>query len=187
MGKNKIRYGLSNVHIYPITKDAPGEATTYGPVIKMTGAVTLSLSAESSSEPFYADNIVYYLASSNNGYTGSLELALIPDEYYTKILGKTKDEETGVLLESTDDKVSEFAMGYQFEGDENGIKHILFRCKATRPNIEGETKNESKTPKTESFNFTSMARISDGKIRAKAEPEATAYATFFDAPVTIQG
>lgn len=185
MAKNKIKYGLSNAHVYPITKDEQGGDTTYGDAIALLGSVSLSLSAESSSNPFYADNKVYYQTSSNNGYSGSLEIALIPDEFYTQILGMKKDEKTGALIESTNDKVSEFALAFQFEGDDNAIKHVLFRCKATRPNIESETQGESVDPKTDSFDFVAMARLSDNLVRAKAESDAASYGTFFEAPINM--
>ena len=131
----------------------------YDEGIALPGSVTLSLSAEGANEPFYADNIVYYQSISNNGYSGSLELALIPEDFYVKLLGMQKDEKTGAVIESAEDKSVEFALAFQFEGDEKATRHILYRCKATRPSIEGETKNESITSKTEAFDFTEEVNL----------------------------
>lgn len=178
---NKVKYGLSNVHIWPIASDEEGK-TTYGETIKIPGAVSISFKAEGSQDPFYADNIPYHVISANNGYSGSLEIALIPDEFLTKILSMKVDETDGILTETAEDKGVSFAMAFQFEGDKNAIRHIFYKCNATRPSIEGETIADKVEPKTDSLDFSAIPRISDKKIRSKIEPGKPAYDTFFDKP-----
>ncbi|MFM1581403.1 major tail protein [Helcococcus bovis] len=178
---NKVKYGLSNVHVYPITSET-SDSITYGQAIKIPGAVSLSLSPEGSSEPFYADNTSYYVATSNNGYSGSLEIALIPEDFLIKILGMKKDTSSGVITESGEDKNTPFALGFQFEGDEKGARHILYKCSATRPNIEGETVGDSVKPKTDSFDFTAVGRISDKLVKARVDQGESAYNDFFKKP-----
>lgn len=180
--KNKVKFGLSQVHIYPITSDT-STGTEYDEGFAVPGAVTLSISPEGDSEPFYADNIPYYVSTSNNGYSGSLEMALLNDDFNTKILGMKLDEKSGLLIESIGDVGKEFAMAFQFEGDVNATRHILYRCKATRPKMEAETIADKTTPKTDSFDFSAMARISDGLIKAKAEVGGAKYEKFFEKPV----
>lgn len=179
--QNKVKFGLSKVHIFPIQSD-DATGTKYDAGFPILGAVTLSLSPEGDSEPFYADNISYYVSTSNNGYSGSLEMALLNDEFYTKILGMKKDEKSGLMVESAGDMGKEFAMAFQFEGDQHATRHVLYRCKATRPKLEAETIADKTTPKTDSFDLTALARISDGSIKAKAEVGGAKYDTFFDAP-----
>ncbi|WP_308540152.1 major tail protein [uncultured Murdochiella sp.] len=177
---NKVKYGLSQVHIFPIEKD-DSTGTKYGVGFALPGAVTLSLEPSGSSDPFYADDVPYYTAIANNGYTGSLEIAMLNDDFYTKILGMKLDEKTGLMLENVDDMGKEFAMAFQFKGDEKNTRHIVYRCSATRPKIEGETVADKVTPKTDSFDFTAIPRISDGIIKAKAEQGAAVYDKFFTA------
>lgn len=178
--QNKVKFGLSQVHIYPITSD-DAAGTKYETGFPLLGAVNLSLSPEGDSESFYADNKAYYVSTSNNGYSGSLEMAMLNDDFYTKILGMKLDAASGLMVESLSDVSKEFAMAFQFEGDKNATRHVLYRCKATRPKVEGETTSDKTTPQTDSFDFTAMARISDGKIKAKSEEGGKNYATFFDA------
>ena len=178
--KNKVKFGLSQVKIFPITKDDES-GTEYGEGFKVPGAVSLSLGAEGSSDPFYADNVPYFVTVSNNGYSGDLEMALIPDEFFTAIIGQTKGKD-GVLIENAMDKGTSFAMAFQFEGDVNATRHILYKCTATRPDTEGETIAEKVEPKAEKFSFTAIPRISDQNVKAKCDGESTAYATFFDKP-----
>lgn len=179
---NKVKYGLSNVHIFPITQE-DAETVTYGNVIKIPGAVSLSLKPEGSSDPFYADNIPYHVSTANNGYSGDLEMALIPDDFLIKILGQTKDEKTGALTEGADDKNTPFALAFQFEGDVNATRHIIYKCTATRPEIAGETKSDKVDPKTETLTFTVVPRMDNHMIKAKCEKGGKGYDEFFNKPL----
>ena len=79
---NKVKYNLKNVHAAKLTKNNDGNFT-YDTPKPIPGAVSISLDAEGSSNPFYADGIVYFRSTSNNGYSGDLEIALIPEWFRT--------------------------------------------------------------------------------------------------------
>ena len=72
---NKIKYGLRSVY-YAVATTGTGGALTYATPVAIPGAVNLSLSAEGDTTPFYADDVVYWQGTANNGYSGSLEIAL---------------------------------------------------------------------------------------------------------------
>ena len=179
---NKIKYGLSNVHYAKITGYTEGKYT-YGKVMPYPGAVSLTLDPEGTSEPFYADNIVYFNTKTNAGYSGDLETALIPDDFRVEILGDTIDD-NGVIVENSDAQGSEFAMMFQFEGDESGRRHILWRCSAERPSIDGDTKEDTTTPQTDTLSITAMARENDHMIKGYVDNEGekkTTYDNWFNA------
>lgn len=178
---NKVKFGLCNVHVFPITKE-DAESISYGEVIKVPGAVNISLKAEGSTDPFFADNGAYYVTSANNGYSGTLEIALIPDEFYEKILNQKKDIETGILTETSIDKNTPFAMAFQFEGDESATRHILYRCTATRPEVSGETIADKVSPKTETLEFKATPRLHDKVVKRKVIETGSAYKNFFTKP-----
>lgn len=160
---DKVKFGIKNVHIFPIENLVDG-VPTYGDVIAVPGAVSFSLDAQGDIEPFYADNIVYYQASANNGYEGDLEIALIPDEVWTKIYGYVADA-NGVITESASIEGKAFAMTFEEDGDVTGTKFVLYNCTATRPSRELNTIEDSKTPTTQTMTVAA-APLANGDVLA---------------------
>lgn len=175
---NKIKYGLSHVYYAGITYGT-GDAVTYGTPASIPGAVSLSLEAQGDTNIFYADNVAYFTSTANNGYQGDLEVALLPDTFRTDILGETTDAK-GFFVEKSTDAAKEFALLFQFEGDDKAVKHCLYRCTAARPATNGQTKEESIEPQTESITITAMPRLADQVVKSRCPSTATtAYSAWF--------
>ena len=173
--KNKVKYNLKNVHAAVLTKGDDG-TFTYATPVAIPGAVSLSLDAEGDSSPFYADGIVYFRSTSNNGYSGDLEIALVPEWFRTDILQEKKDS-NGVLIERSDVTESVyFALLFEFDGDVNAIRHVLYNCTASRPSIESQTKESSIEPGTETLALTADPR-EDGLVKSRTGDE-TSTATY---------
>ena len=182
--KNKITYGISNVHVFPITStDASGVPTYDTKVISMPGATELSLDAEGSSDPFYADDVVYYQGVVNNGYSGSITLADIPEDFLTVVMKEIKSE-GGTFFEDASVEPLEFAMAFEFKGDQKKRRHLFYRCKATRPSIESKTKEDSIEPNTPEIEIVVMPRLDNNIVKARCEEGDTDYATWYTKPVT---
>lgn len=179
---NKIKYGLSNVY-YAVATIGTNGAATYTTPVAWPGAVNLSLDPEGSSEPFYADNIVYYVSTANSGYTGTFESALVPDSFRKDVLGEIEDAQ-GVFLEDADASTVHFALLFQFEGDANETRHVLYNCTATRSAVSSETKQEAITPVTESIDLTAgmvyNTVFSTNVVKARNDDKTSAsYSTWF--------
>lgn len=162
---NKVKYNLKNVYAAKLKKDSSG--FSYDEPKPIPGAVSISLEAEGESSPFYADGIVYFRSTANNGYSGDLEIALIPEWFRTEILREELDK-NGVLVENA--KISEtekFALLFEFDGDVNAIRHVLYNCSATRPSIESETKEDTIEPGTETLSLTADPR-EDGLVKSRS-------------------
>ena len=117
---NKVKYNLKNVHAAKLTETVTGGVTSYSYATPQAipGAVSISLDAEGDSSPFYADGIVYFRSYANNGYSGDLEIALIPEWFRTEILKETLDT-NGVLVERSNNAESvKFALLFEFDGFE---------------------------------------------------------------------
>lgn len=183
---NKIKYGLRNVYYAKVTASSADGTLTYATTpVAISGAVSLALEAAGEATPFYADDVVYWMGDANNGYSGSLEIALIPDSFRTDILGEAIDN-NGVYYEKADATTAEFALMFEFQGDETATRHCMFRCSATRPAVNSATKEATITPQTETLNITAMARINDQMVKARCPKTATtAYNSWFSAVPTI--
>lgn len=167
MPKDKVKFGIKNVHIFPMLTAAP----TYDDVIKVPGAVSLSLDAQGEISKFHADNIVYYQTSSNNGYEGDLEVALIPDEILEKIFNYVKDQDN-VYTENASKNVVPFAMTFEEDGDQTGTKFVVYNCTATRPSRSLATTEDSKEPTTQTLSI-SAAPLTDGNVLAMTNGDTT--------------
>lgn len=171
---NKIKYGLKNVHA-AIQTETEG-VYTYATPVAIPGAVSLSLEAQGEAEPFYADDCEYYVSAGNNGYSGDLEIALIPEWFRTNILQETKDS-NGVLVETSDGKEAvKFALLFEFAGDVKATRHVMYNCTVARPAVGSQTKEENIEPQTESLTITSKPRT-DGLVKSKTG-DTTATATY---------
>lgn len=178
---NKVKFGLSNVHVAKITET--DGVISYGKPFAMPGAVSFSAEPEGDTTPFYADNIKYYIATSNQGYSGDLELAITPEEFVTSILGQTKDA-NGAIIENADDVNARFALMGEIEGDTNKRRFVYYDCTATRPSSEAQTREESTEPQTDTISITMSPRSTDKAIKAVIEPSESnkeIYNKFYDA------
>ena len=175
MAKNKVKYNLKNVHAAILTKGDDG-TYTYATPVAIPGAVSLSLDAEGESNPFYADGVVYFRSTSNNGYSGDLEMALIPEWFRTDILQEEKDS-NGVLIERSDITESVyFALLFEFDGDQKAIRHVMYNCTASRPTIESQTKESSIEQGTETLSIAADPR-EDGLVKSRTGDD-TSTATY---------
>lgn len=168
MAENKVQFGLKNVYIAELTDT--GEALTYTTPWRQRGAVEMTLDPAGESSPFYADDTTYYMATSNQGYSGKLTLALVSDEFREKILGEQYDE-NGLLFESTDAKQSSFAMMFEFDGDQTKTRHVLYNVSVTRPSLSGKTKEDKVEPDTQELEFTASANPYTGYPKAKTSSQ----------------
>ena len=175
---NKIKYGLSKCAYAKATIATDGSAV-YATPVDLPGAVSLSVSPNGDSSPFYADNIVYFVSVANNGYEGDLELAKVPDSFLKDCLGYIQDS-NGILVEDAGAAPAHFAMLFQFEGDVHAKRHVIYNCVASRPEVASSTKNENIEPGTETIHFTATTvynnALTKDVVKASATPsESTPY------------
>lgn len=176
---NKVKFNVCNVHYAVINHTAEGKLTFATPV-PMPGAVSISLEPNGEPESFYADGIEYYTISNNMGYEGDLELALIPDSFRKDVLKETEDMNK-VLIENSNTETANFALLFEFDGDKNKIRHVMYNCSAARPSLEGQTNEETREVQPETLSL--LARpLPTGFVKARTGDSTTAetYNTWYE-------
>ena len=167
---NKVKFGLKNVYYSVVTEQVTSGVIsyTYATPVHIPGAVNLSLDIEGDTNTFYADNTAYYTSIANNGYSGSLEMALIPDSFRTDVLGETLAAGNKVLAEYSTQSPKAFALAFQVEGDDAKTCYWFYNVTASRPNLEQSTTEDTIEPTTETFDIKVAPRIKDGLVRVKS-------------------
>ena len=164
MANNKVKFNLWNVYYAPLLTNTTSKIE-YGTPIAIPGAVSLSLDPTGENTPFYADGVEYYTISNNMGYSGDLEIALIPESFRVDILKESPDSNK-VLIENKDINVGKFALLFRFDGDIRAINHVMYNCSVSRPKIGSKTNEESKEVQTETLTISAKPLVK-GYVKAK--------------------
>ena len=175
---NKVRFGLSDVAIAPITAEG------YGAPVPVPGAVSLTTDPDRSSEKFYADNGAYYVVVTNNGYTGELNMALVPDPVKVSIFGWEIDD-NGALVEVADAVATPFALLFKVKGDKKDRLNVFYNVTAERPKGEDKTAEDKLSVTTETMPITMIPAEIGGRRVTKlsiepTEANASVIAGFYD-------
>lgn len=176
---NKVRYGLKNVH-YAIVTFGAGGVPSFSTPVAIPGAVEMALSKSGDTYEFYADDGVYFEVADGTIYEGDLTVALIPDSFREDVLNEQADAKN-VQFEVENATKVHFALLFEFTGDVNAIRHVLYNCTAVENEIAGTTKGENVEVHTEALTITARALPNGGRIKAKtsATTDATVYAGWY--------
>lgn len=118
------------------------ETIGYESPTPLKGAVNLAVDPEGESYVFNADNGPYFSITSNNGYSGDFEMALLPDAIAVPMIGHIIDSQ-GMVVEISDGKQRPFALLCQFTGDQKNRKIVYWNCTASRPSDEHKTTEDA--------------------------------------------
>ena len=136
-----LAYGVNKMY-YAIRTVTDG-VVSYATPKRLRGARQISINAEGSNEKFYADNGVYFIASSNTGRSGSVEVMGLSDQALQDLFGYVVDD-NGVVLEDSDAQVADIALLFECENDgPKPTRFVMYDVKFTRPTEEHNTKEES--------------------------------------------
>lgn len=185
MSDNRVVFGLSNAH-YAIWDE---DTESYGTPVEIPGSVSLSITAEGSTDTFYADNIPYAAFTTNGGYTGELEVATLEDDVFTNLLGYQLDT-NGMIIEDASAELPTWALLFEVSSNTRPQRYVFYNCVADRPDVEANTKTDSTDPDTVTLPITMITRTlsSDyGDIDAvkasviKSDDTEDVYEAWYDA------
>lgn len=149
---DSVTFGLKNVH-YAFHKAGLDGATEFEKPVHINGAVSLTMTREGEETSFYAEDRKFFSASQNDGYTGTLTVAEIPDEFLVGALGWYKGSD-GAVYEDADGVQKSFVLMFQTSGNINNECTSFYSCKVSRPEAEANTKTKSTEVDTKSLAIT---------------------------------
>ncbi|PEL13789.1 major tail protein [Bacillus sp. AFS017336] len=172
MAENKVVFGLKNAYYAIVTET--GGIETYGTPVPFPGATALTLEPKGEQTDFYADDTLYYTASTNQGYDTKLTVANITDAFREDVLGEILDATDKTLTELSNAKPKRIAFMFEFDGDVKANRHVLYNCTVTRPGISSNTKTTSSEPGTTELSLVAAPRLSDGKVKTSTTTDTPA-------------
>ena len=175
---NKVKYGLKNVHWASLEMN-DRLVPAFGTPAPIPGAVSLSLDANAEAQTFFSGGVAYEI-NTNQGYAGSLEIAILPDDFRAYALGEQLDA-SHVAVERAGTLYRPFALMFEFAADKKHVRHVLYNCTMTHPPITGQTAAEQKEAQTDTGNLKASP-LPGGLVKGRTTDTtpAAAYDAWFD-------
>lgn len=179
---NKVNWGLAKSAWGKITTDAQGN-DVYGPPIMFLGNRQVNFSPAGDLVKVFADGTVIYVGRENSGYTGSLELTNMDDEFAKWALSEIVDS-NNVQYEDKEPPVNRIYLLWEWVQDSKNTRHVMYNVTVSRADINATTANDgdSKTAQYQTVNLTAIPRA-DGVVKAKTrfDVNETVYTNWFSA------
>lgn len=185
--KNKVEFGLRNCHYAVIDVGTDGELT-FGTPKPIPGAVSIAMDKSGDLVRFKADDVDYYTTANNQGYEGTLTLALVTGEFKKDVLGEIETAD-GVMVENADAQGKRFALLFEFQGDVKAVRHVMYYCSADRSSVSSATK-DSGEPNTSELSIIASPRPDTRNVKANTRNGVTQavydnwFASVYEAPAT---
>lgn len=150
----KVNFGVKNVKFAKATYDDETKSHFYGTVKDLNGAITVSITPNTSEVKFYADDSQFFFKRGKDTHTGTIELTNITDDFKTEILGYVLDN-NGVLVDLKG-KMGQVAISFEVDGEDgsgNAVpkKYWMYRLAISDTNIESTTIAEVPEPSSSSI------------------------------------
>ena len=87
------------------------------------------------------------------------------------MLGEQLDDNY-VLIENANTETVNFALLFEFDGDVRKIRHVLYKCAASRPGVESKTNEEEVEVQTETLSIKATP-MANGYVKAKTGDDTT--------------
>lgn len=147
--------GVDNLYVAEVTEDSEGAFTCETP-IHLAPVAEIGKTTESSSEAHYYDNKAMIVVNSESADKISITMAPPELEKLTKIIGKSFDETTGMMVDG--ERINKyFAIMYRTKGTDGHYRYVT-RLKGTFsiPEESNATENEGTDTTNTSIEFTGI-------------------------------
>ena len=180
MPKNKVEFGISNLHVGTYSVNTDG-TVTMGTPYHQPGAVGFSPEEQGDNTKFYADNVVYWSQYNGGTFEGDLEVAKFSDDFKTKFLGYIVKGDGGVALLKNATKPDVY-VAFELEGDAEKRRVIYYNCSLGGIKREHKTIEENKEVETETISVTVTGDNKTGISMVAYGQTTTGYSSLFTSP-----
>lgn len=181
MEQNVVNWGLTVSAWGKITVNEQGK-DVYEVPKKFKGTRQINWTPDGEQVKVYADGTVIYVGKQNSGYTGTMEVTNLDDEFAMYALGETETDKK-VIVENQDGKGGRFYLLWEWEQDKKRARHVMYNCTANRPDVSATTAGDggTKSAQYRTLNVTAIPRF-DGVVKARTgkDTDATVYDKWFE-------
>lgn len=180
MAKNKVEFGISNLHVgaYNVADDG---TVTMGTPYHQAGAISFSPEQDSNENNSYADNIAYWSEYSEGPFSGDLVTMLFDDEFKTQFLGYVTTNKGGIGQVKNAVKKKVY-IAFEILGDKEKRRAIFYNCSLGAITREYATVEEEKEPANETLPITCVGDNASGLYKETLKPGDAGYDTLFTNP-----
>ena len=185
---NRVNWGLALSAWGKITVDANGN-DVYGAPEMFLGNRQVNWDPAGELVKVFADGTVIFTGRQNSGYTGSLELTNLDDDFAQWILSESVDSKN-VQVEEKEPTVNRFYLLWEWVQDSKNTRHIMYNITASRPSMSATTMGDgdTKTAQYRTLNLTAIPRA-DGIVKAstRVDVDSTVYNNWFNSAYSPTG
>lgn len=185
---NRVNWGLAASAWGTITEGPDGN-DVYGTPHMFLGNRQVNWDPAGDLIKVFADGTVIYTGRQNSGYTGSLELTNMDDDFAAYVLSESVDSKN-VQYEEKEPTINRFYLLWEWVQDAKNTRHIMYNITASRPAMSATTAGDgdTKTAQYRTLNLTAIPRA-DGIVKAstRVDVDATTYNNWFSAAYTPAG
>ena len=177
---NRVNWGLAASAWGEITTDAQGH-DVYGAPHRFLGNRQVNWDPAGDLIKVFADGTVIYTGRQNSGYTGSMELTNLDDDFAAYVLSESVDG-NNVQYEEKEPHINRFYLAWEWIQDEKNTRHIMYNITASRPSMSATTAGDgdTKTAQYRTLNLTAIPR-EDGIVKAstRVDVDSDVYNAWF--------
>lgn len=169
---NKVEFGVSDLIFYEEKADG-----TYGEPFAVKGTTEITLSSKSEKTELYADNGIFHVFASNNGYEGELSIYNFDDNLKVMLFGFEKDA-NGNLVEPSVLIPKKFGISFKIQGDVKKRASVLYSCTFEKPDSSYKTVEDKPNVEVLKCKFkASPKQFANGKSYVQLSTTTEKYVT----------
>lgn len=180
MAKNRVEFGICNLHVGLFTVADDG-TVTMGTPYHQEGARSFSPEQDSNENTAYADNIAYWSEYTEGPFSGDLVAMLFDDNFKEQFLGYVRTNKGGLGHRKGTIKPRVY-VAFEIDGDAEKRKAIFYNCSLGSINRPYETIEDTKEPVNETLPVTCTGDNASGLFMEVLKPGDPGYDDLFTNP-----